>query len=126
MRRTTSHRNRQSLAATDDRREPRRCQKCSGTHVKTKCLHREFDRKGRKCWICWKTGHSSAQCLNKKSGAALRTVADEPEGAVRRLGVVGYAGTDDGYVPARKTLRPVPRPTELKVEHFLNNNRFNG
>ena len=53
-------------------------------------------------------------------------MADEPEGAVRHLGVFGYAGTDDGYVPAHKTFKPVSRPTELKVEHFLKNNRFSG
>ena len=113
-------------AANDDRRGPRHCPNCSGTHAETKCHHLEVDRKDRRCWICQKTGHSSGQFLNKKFGAALRTVADEPEGAVRRLGVVGYAGTDDGYVPARKTFKPVPRPTELKVEHFLKNNRFSG
>ena len=27
-------------------------------------------------------------------------------------------------MPAHKTFKPVPRPTELKVEHFLKNNRF--
>ena len=85
-----------------------------------------MDRKDRRCWLCKKTGHSSALCPSKKPGAALRTVAEEAESAIRRIGVVGYAGSEDGYVPARKTFRPPPRPTDLKVKHFMQNNRFSG
>ena len=99
---------------------------CSGTHAETKCLHPEVDCKDLKCWLCKKTGHSSAQCPNKKSGAALRTVAEESEGGVRRIGVIAYAGSEDGFVPARKTFKPHPRPTERTVEHFMQNNRFSG
>jgi hypothetical protein len=43
---------------------------------------------------------------------------------MRLIGVVGYAGSEDGYVLPRKTCRP--RPTELTVEHFLHDNRFSG
>ena len=56
----------------------------------------------------------------------MRTVAGESDGAVRRIGVVAYAGSEDGFAPARKTFRPRPHPPELKVEHFLKKNRFSG
>ena len=96
-------------APNDDRRGARHCPNCSGVHAETKCPHPEVDRKDRKLWICRKTLHYSAQCPSKKPGASLRTVAEEAESAVRRIGVVGYAGSKDGYAPARKTFRPAPR-----------------
>ena len=90
-------------ATTDDRRGPRHCPNCAGTHAETKCPHPEVDRKDRQCWLCKKTTHLSAQCPSKKSGAALRTVAEEAESAIRRIGVVVYAGFEDGYVLAPTT-----------------------
>ena len=56
----------------------------------------------------------------------MRTLAEEAESAIHRIGVLSYASSEDGFVPARKTFRPLPRPTELKVKHFLKNNRFSG
>ena len=110
--------------ATTDNRQPRRCPNCAGTHPEIKCPHPEVDRKDRQCWVCKKTGHNSAQCPTKKPGAALRTVTEEAGDGIRRIGVVSYANSDDGFSPARKTFRP--RPTEVTVEHFLHNNRFSG
>ena len=62
----------------------------------------------------------------QEARSILRTVADESDGAIRRICVVAYAGSEDGFAGARKTFRPLPRPIELKVEHFLKNNCFSG
>ena len=97
-------------------RLPRNCANCGGTHAEIKCPHPEVARDKRKCWTCQGTGHSSKDCPKKakRLTGAVRTVEEEEP--------LLMAISSDGFVPARRTARPVPRPATLG--DFLSKNAF--
>ena len=93
------------------------CPNCGDFHVEIRCPHPEVARDKRQCWTCKGTGHSSKDCPKKakRPPGAVRSVAEEEP-------LLLQAVSSGDFAPARRTVRPTPRPATLG--DFLSKNTF--
>ena len=116
----------------DDNGGPRKCPNCTKEHKELKCPYPKVEVKDRACWTCGKTGHSSANCPDKKTAnRSLKTVEEELADIITRLGCVDHApgplsavARPEGFEAYRKTFKPRHDARTFCVGDYLSKNRF--
>ena len=115
--------------ASDTFRNPRKCPNCGEVHAERICPKPSVAVGDRKCWTCGKTGHSSAQCPNKKAPGGLKALTDGKvtdgkvlgsiEDALRSLPKVCFHVDREGFQQPRRPWRPRPKPSDVTVAQFV-------
>ncbi len=104
----------QAPRAGDPPRRPRRCANCGKEHAALKCPEPPVAVSDRKCWVCEKKGHIGRDCPDKKR--PIKAIEDAPRPF---FGCI----MDEGFTPAKRTVRPTPRPAT--IADFMSKNTYN-
>ena len=119
-------------------RGPRKCANCGGEHEGLKCPHPPVPVSERKCWTCGKTGHSNADCPQRKSKQqnngkndgrkGIKSLEEELEGYFQRLATVTTPPSPGDFQRPKKTVksRPMPQGTNIgdHIDKAMNGGKY--